>query len=37
MTCCKDNLDFIALVGFDDLVDPSECYLGTLVGVKNNG
>ena len=33
----KDNLDFTTLVGLDDLVDPSECYLGTLVGVKNNG
>ena len=34
MTCWKDNLDFTTLVGRDDLVDPSECYLGTLVGPR---
>ena len=30
----KDNLDFTTLVGRDDLEDPSECYLGTLVGSR---
>ena len=37
MMCWKGNLDFATLVGRDDLVDPSECYSGTLVVVKNNG